>query len=223
MKSCFLKHYRGSLNVIPWPELQRVSRNWIERAERLKSEILPSLHATLASPAVEWTAEIKTELHGRVDGAKFVDLAVGVWSDPRGRRGHGITIRCGSDRFGTSVSLRGLKEVINVHKTSEELPIIVESIVCNDRLQRTLLNVCKDRSSLNEEAFRRCPALFWIPCRCHFINAMLKLFYESIQNRHGQICPLQQRLQRNGPPVTYLKRINSPIPTIPSHQYCQMV
>jgi hypothetical protein len=157
--------------------------------------------------------------------AQIVNLAVDGWSDQRGRRYQGITARFVHPGTLTAwTRLLAMKEIKSIHESAAELRLILERVKAKYDIHTKTLNICSDRCSMNEAAFRLrefdYSGLFdqplWLPCTCHILNNILSLFIEKIRHRLKPIFQLQQRFRKCGPFLAYLVQQSAAITSIPS-------
>jgi hypothetical protein len=157
--------------------------------------------------------------------AQIVNLAVDGWSDQRGRRYQGITARLvHPDTLTAWTRLLAMKEIKSVHESAAELRLILERVKTKYGIHTKALNLCSDRCSMNEAAFRLhgldYSSLFdqtlWLPCTCHIINNILSLYVDQIRHRLEPIFRLQQRFRKCGPFLAYLVQQAASITSIPS-------
>jgi hypothetical protein len=153
------------------------------------------------------------------------NLAVDGWSDHRGRRYQGVTARLLDPRTMMVVTrLLAMKEITCVHESASELRAIVGRVRTTFGVDARTLNLCTDRCSMNEAAFRSHQfdspllhdQLLWLPCTCHILNGILSCFIGGIRQRLKPILRLQQRFRKCGPFLAYLLRRNAAITSIPS-------
>jgi hypothetical protein len=117
-----------------------------------------------------------------------------------------------------------MKEIESVHESASELRAIVGRVQSRYGIEARTLNLCTDRCSMNEAAFRPrqvdSPLLLdqpvWLPCTCHILNSILSRFIAGIDRRLKPIFHLQQRFRKCRPFLAYLLQLNSAIKSIPS-------
>jgi hypothetical protein len=70
-------------------------------------------------------ARVQESLRESCERAEYVNLAVGRWSDPHGRRYQGVIIRFVDGIGAAPVALLAIKEVKSVHMSAAELSAMV--------------------------------------------------------------------------------------------------
>jgi hypothetical protein len=177
------------------------------------------------------TKRVKDELEGKLMGeceaSGYVSLALEGWSDPRGRRYQGVTVRVlttAHHMLQTETHLLALDEIKTIHESAEELKAIIARV--RRRYGRAIcLNVCSDRGSLNIKAFRNDihpvqarldGQTIWFPCICHIWNNILNAFFKSIGELLAPIFRIQRRFRKSGRFETYLIQHHSRTTVTPS-------
>jgi hypothetical protein len=131
---------------------------------------------------------------------QFLNLAVDGWSDSRGGRYQGITVRSVSPYRSTETftALLALKEVVVVHENSIGLRDMVQDVIAKYDIAAKLVNICTDRGSMNIAAFREpiVPGCEWTPCSCHLFNTLLQKFFQAISDHITDIVQLQKALRK---------------------------
>jgi hypothetical protein len=178
----------------------------------------------------DMTKRVKDELEGKLMGeceaSGYVSLALEGWSDPRGRRYQGVTVRvptAADHMLQTETHLLALHEIKTIHESAEELRAIIARVRRRYGLA-ICLNICTDRGSLNITAFRNdihaLQALLdgqtiWLPSTCHILNNVLNAFFKSIGELLAPIFRIQHRFRKSGPFQTYHIRHHSRTTAIP--------
>jgi hypothetical protein len=85
-------------------------------------------------------------------------------------------------------ALLALKEIKTIHQNAVELRLAVERLQGRFDIKNKTINICTDRCSMNELAYRGDLAeqfftgAYWVPCVCHFLNNLLTRFMETISD-----------------------------------------
>jgi hypothetical protein len=155
--------------------------------------------------------------------AEYVKLAIDGWSDPRGRRYQGVTVRFVDGIGATPCALLAIKEVKSVHGCAAELSAMAQYFQGQFRIAEKTLNSCSDRCSINVRAFwrnkRELSTVFgelWLPCVCHILNNVISFFMSRIPGTTRPIFWIQQRFRKCGPFLAYLRIRAAPRQAIPS-------
>jgi hypothetical protein len=118
--------------------------------------------------------QVESSIACGVRESAFVNLDVDGWSDPRGRRYEGVTIRCITGNGETDDCLLSMKEIVSIHERSTEPRSLLQALREKFGIQDKFLNVWTDRSSMNQSAFRKKQwddsdffQEFWLPGYCH--------------------------------------------------------
>jgi hypothetical protein len=169
---------------------------------------------------------VEADIRAECAQSEVINLAVDGWSDSRGRRYQSITARLvDPNTLSTWSRLLAMKEIKSVHESSGELRVLLERLQDQYDIQGRVLNVCTDRASINESAFRQQSpdlssifggSLLWLPCGCHLLNNVLSFFFDRISHRLKPIFCLQQRFGKCGPFLSYLQQQHSDVTSIPS-------
>jgi hypothetical protein len=169
---------------------------------------------------------VEADLRSECVRSEIINLAVDGWSDPRGRRYQSVTARLvDPNTLAARTRLLAMKEIKSIHESSAELRGMLGRVQGQYALQGRILNVCTDRASMNESAFRQRLTnlssifdipLLWLPCVCHLLNNILSFFFDKIRHRLKPIFHLQQRFRKCGPFLAYLVQQNCAITSIPS-------
>jgi hypothetical protein len=140
--------------------------------------------------------------------AAIINIAVDGWSDQCGRRSQVVTARLVDPRtLAAWTQLLTMKEIKSTHESAGELRAFVECVQRNYAIHERTLNLCSDRASMNESAFRDRfldPGslfhghLLWLPSTCHMLNHILAFFFEKIHHRLKPISHLEQRFRKCG-------------------------
>jgi hypothetical protein len=167
---------------------------------------------------------VETDIRVECERSDLVNIALDGWSDPRGRRYQGVTARLvHPDTLTTWTRLLAMKEIRSLHQSSGELRVMLERLESLFNLCGKILNLCTDRASINESAFRTRSRdlssifdgpLLWLPCACHLLNNILSSFFDKIRQRLKPIFTLQQRFRKCGPFLVYLVQKGSLITSI---------
>jgi hypothetical protein len=120
----------------------------------ISGESLPS-RAQIGTIMYMRRNQVESSIAYRVRESAFVKLAVDGWSDPRRRRDEGVTIRCITGNGETDVSLLSMKEIVSIHERSTERRSLLQHLREKFGIQDKFLNVCTDRGSMNQAAFRK--------------------------------------------------------------------
>jgi hypothetical protein len=84
-----------------------------------------------------------------------VNLAVDGWSDRCGRRYQGIVVRfLNMNKMTARPTFLALKEIKMIHQSGVELRFAAKRLQGRFDIKNTTVNICTDRCSLNELAFR---------------------------------------------------------------------
>jgi hypothetical protein len=165
----------------------------------------------LGSIAQILKARVQESLRESCEGAEYVNLAVDGWSDPRGRRYQGVTIRFVDGMVVTPAALLAIKEVKSVHEWAAELSAMVRCFQWQFCIAEKTLNSCSDRCSINARAFRRdkreLSTVFgelWLPCVCHLLNNVIAFFMSRITGTARSIFWIRQQFRKCGPVLAYL-------------------
>jgi hypothetical protein len=97
-------------------------------------------------------ARVQESLRESCERAEYVNLAVDGWSDPRGRRYQGVTIRFVDGIGATPAALIALKEVKSVHECAGELSAMVRYFQGQFRIAEKTLNSCSERPMQQERS-----------------------------------------------------------------------
>jgi hypothetical protein len=100
-------------------------------------------------------ARVQESLRESCERVEYVNLALDEWSDPRGRRYQGVTIRFVDGIGATPAALLANKEVKSVHEYTAELSAIVWYFQGRFRIAEKILNSSSDRCSMNVRAGER--------------------------------------------------------------------
>jgi hypothetical protein len=153
-----------------------------------------------------------------------VNLAVDGWSDSRGRRSQGVTVRLIEHDASVTILLLALKEIKAIHESHRELHLLVDQLKPTYYLQGKVVNICTDRCAMNERALRRplthtdpLDDQIWMPCVCHVFNNLLSRFVDRLQDIIKPIFQLQHRFWKNAPFLEFLQQHQAPLEAIPSH------
>jgi hypothetical protein len=84
--------------------------------------------------------------------------------------------------------LLAMKEIKLIHESASELRLILERGKTKYGIHTKTLNLCSDRCSMNEAAFRLrgldysslFDQLLWLPCTCHIVNNILSLLVTTL-------------------------------------------
>jgi AraC-like DNA-binding protein len=101
------------------------------------------------------TTRVQESLRESCERGKYVNLAVDGWSDPRGRRYQGVTIRFVKGIGATPNALLAIKEVKSIYECAAELGAMVRYFQGQFRITEKTLNSYSDRCSMSVRAFRR--------------------------------------------------------------------
>jgi hypothetical protein len=132
--------------------------------------------------------------------SEMINPAVDGWSDACGGRYHGVTARLvDQNTLSAWPRFLAMKEIKCVHEWSGELRVMLERLQGKYDIQSNVLNLCTDRASINESAFRQQSAdlssafgesLLRLPSACHLLNNALSSFLDKIRHRLKTDFPL---------------------------------
>jgi hypothetical protein len=163
--------------------------------------------------------EVEQSLVMKCDASPYIAFAMDGWTDSRGRRFQGVTVRLfNPSTFSAETHVLAMKEVKTIHESGRELALILSHLVESYRGRATPLNVCTDRGSINIAAFRRQERTLrdtfdephlWLPCTCHILNNILSEFMHHISHISTPIFRIQHRFRKCGPFLAYLSEQGS--------------
>jgi hypothetical protein len=169
---------------------------------------------------------VETDIRPQCARSEMMSLAVDGWSDPRGCKYQSVTARhVDPNTLSARSRLLAMKEIKCVHESRGELQVMLERLQGKYGIQGKVRNLCTDRASINESAFRVQSAdlssafgesLLWLPCGCHLLNNVLSFFLDRIRHRLKPIFYLQQRFRKCGPFLSSLLQEKSKVTSISS-------